>query len=435
MIEHHPYFKLPEDHNAKIWRFLTLAKFLSTLESRSLHFARSDQFEDPYEGAIPERVMDYARSFFHGLSPDNADSLAKEYLHVIDGLRLFSYLNCWHVNQAESDAMWRIYSHTTECVAIQSTVARLCDCLGNTDEKVFVGQVIYTDFETVPPDIFLNGLTPFIHKRSSFEYERELRALLWLNATDDPPKASPGEVGLTPGPLGRRLPVNLDVLIEEVVVAPFAPGWFVELVSDLVARYNAKWRLSHSRLYRPPNYRHQTSLDVPRTPHLTQNMIENLDRQHLLYTEASLKERERLAQRQHEAILQWYEETRGLLDSSEYVTKDGKTIRGRQALSAFAATVPTLSVDEISKSPMFQHVYLLSGRFDNLRIELCKSSIPGQEKKLLIKRVAFLYTDSMPVVQTALFKRQDFKDYTAGMVQAMGTQFVKFLSYMQTEGV
>ena len=41
---------LPED-SVKIWRFMDLPKFLSIIQTKTLYFARADQFEDPFEGA------------------------------------------------------------------------------------------------------------------------------------------------------------------------------------------------------------------------------------------------------------------------------------------------------------------------------------------------------------------------------------------------
>src|SRR5438105_7285171 len=42
----------PPKTNRTLWRYTDLTKLLSLLESRQLFFTRSDQFEDPYEGAL-----------------------------------------------------------------------------------------------------------------------------------------------------------------------------------------------------------------------------------------------------------------------------------------------------------------------------------------------------------------------------------------------
>jgi hypothetical protein len=46
-------FIKPDNKDAKIWRYMNFTKFVSLLKERSLYFARSDKFEDIYEGKAP----------------------------------------------------------------------------------------------------------------------------------------------------------------------------------------------------------------------------------------------------------------------------------------------------------------------------------------------------------------------------------------------
>ena len=48
----HPELKIPDNPDAKIWRYLDFTKFLSMLEDQSLYFCRLDVLakNDPYEG-------------------------------------------------------------------------------------------------------------------------------------------------------------------------------------------------------------------------------------------------------------------------------------------------------------------------------------------------------------------------------------------------
>jgi hypothetical protein len=81
----------------------------------------------------------------------------------------------------ESAAMWKIYTITKESIAIRSTFAKLRDRL---DENCFIGTVKYIDYET---DFFPHGnvLYPFVHKRKSFAYENEIRALTHVLPWDE----------------------------------------------------------------------------------------------------------------------------------------------------------------------------------------------------------------------------------------------------------
>jgi hypothetical protein len=94
------------------------------------------------------------------------------------------------MNESESAAMWRLYSQTTEAIAIVTTAARLHALVTKIDvnaqvasENKFipllaplVGIVKYANYETDAIPIG-NGYYPLFHKRSSFAHENEVRAL------------------------------------------------------------------------------------------------------------------------------------------------------------------------------------------------------------------------------------------------------------------
>ncbi len=73
VAEPHPEFVHPSDLKVKIWRFMSLAKFLSLLHTNSLYFSRSDKLGDPFEGSISLRDSEIERSI------SEEESLAKRY--------------------------------------------------------------------------------------------------------------------------------------------------------------------------------------------------------------------------------------------------------------------------------------------------------------------------------------------------------------------
>jgi hypothetical protein len=117
-------------------------------------------------------------------------------------LRSRIYLNCWCMSQHESTALWEIYAgREPQGVAIRSRYERLSESI--TDPRlVFIGRVKYIDFEAEAIADF-GGFSPFVHKRVSFDFEREIRAVYYLAPPDD-------------GPEGIQISVDLDRLIEEV---------------------------------------------------------------------------------------------------------------------------------------------------------------------------------------------------------------------------
>lgn len=235
---HHPVFTPPDDPTTKIWRHMDFTKFVSMLENEGLFFARVDCLDDPFEGSyargneairnlIPEEYR--AHPFVFGQMRSAAKWLSQRVV-----------VNCWHMSEYESAAMWKLYARTEEAICIQSTYERLRHCLPN---KVYIGQVKYIDYEReyIPEG---NLFWPFMHKRRSFEHERELRAVtvLW-----------PRESGALPES-GIWVRVDLNHLIEKIYVAPAAPPWFSDLASKVVARYALDKPVIQSSLNAEPFY-------------------------------------------------------------------------------------------------------------------------------------------------------------------------------------
>jgi len=152
--------------------------------------------------------------------------------------------------------MWKLYARSNEAVAIQSTYQLLHSCLPeNTD----VGQVRYIDYEQdyLAED---HEFRPYMHKRMSFEHERELRAMIYI-PSDDPNrylsiavKDREARVGEPVGDVGRAVTVNLNALIERVYVAPTSPTWFNDLVLKVMNKYELNKPLINSALDAKPMF-------------------------------------------------------------------------------------------------------------------------------------------------------------------------------------
>jgi hypothetical protein len=173
----------------------------------------------------------------------NPEVLTRHYLEQ----RRWMPVSCWHLNELESAAMWRLYLKSDEGVAIRSSFARLRDSVRDFAFPVFIGVVNYLDFAT---DRFREGISfaPLFHKRRSFDHERELRAMVWpFNPPDELPIAEIVRDG------GLYVPVDIGTLIEGVCVAPPAPGWFTDLVASITEHYGLSRNLvAQSGLVGPP---------------------------------------------------------------------------------------------------------------------------------------------------------------------------------------
>ena len=245
---------------------MDFAKFVSLLDTRSLYFTNLERLSDfdPFEGLYTRRNLE-AENFFKQLDyeaipeeqrkPGTAfadratfkmfqeNSPFSNLRTIGKAQRRITYVNCWHESAHESAAMWKLYLKSDEGIAIQSTVDRLKRSISEGKEfEIFIGEVVYVDFNSfaMPVD---NVLTPYIHKRQSFEHEHELRALIWGPAhgkmnLNDPEGA----------PLGLSIATDLDILVENIYASPMAEEWFVKLLSSVCSHYKLKREVVQSDL-------------------------------------------------------------------------------------------------------------------------------------------------------------------------------------------
>ncbi|WP_281637516.1 DUF2971 domain-containing protein [Flavobacterium marginilacus] len=227
MYLNNPNIKLPQDPDTIVWKYLDLSKFLDLLLSRKLFMSRSDKFEDQYEGTFSEPTFEEIKK----LSIDNPDFLNYYKTH-----REKVAVSSWHINEYESFAMWQIFTQNSEGLAIQSTVKRLQESLHpENNYKQYIGEVNYIDYkkEYIPfDDMFF----PFLFKRKSFQYEREVRII--TDVTDSNIKLNDG------------LKINIDIsqLIERIYIHPKSENWYKNLVIQLVKQLGFDFQIEKSDL-------------------------------------------------------------------------------------------------------------------------------------------------------------------------------------------
>ncbi|AFQ16480.1 hypothetical protein P9027_02030 [Bacillus thuringiensis] len=245
MFKQNLCFNTPRD-DTKIWRYMDFTKFVSMLELESLFFVRSDKFRDPFEGVFPKITDEILAQKYMGIRhPTKGYDVAEMHKRIFAKSRKFMTINCWHINEGESAAMWDLYLSSFEGVAIQSTVSSLKRSLENTEESICIGSVNYLDYQTdvIPID---NIYWPYICKRKSFAHEKELRAVHdtgFLNKF--------GTIDQEESPVKIGLPIKCDIhsLIENIYVSPNSPRWFEELVRSVCKKYGLDKEVFKSNLY------------------------------------------------------------------------------------------------------------------------------------------------------------------------------------------
>lgn len=246
MYRPHPCFQSPSDENIKIWRYMDFTKFISMLENKSLFLVRADRFEDPFEGSFPRSNRDQRIKYYNVPGGEEKDFLIN-FGAVAKLIKNSTMINCWHINDFESAAMWKLYLKSNEGIAIQSTFQRLCDCFNHFDNPdVHIGVVNYINYDSdqIPEG---NSFYPFLYKRKSFEHEHELRVIWTTFDGLNPSEAR--QVGI-----GAHFYVNLEILIEKIYIAPTAPAWFKELVTKMMSKYFLNKEVIQSSLDKEPFY-------------------------------------------------------------------------------------------------------------------------------------------------------------------------------------
>ena len=251
-------YKKPNDNDI-LWRYLSFSKFVSMLKNQTLFFARIDKFEDPFEGAkgIIENEPKWDEFY--------KDFLQKTITHPPKGIdwpyktqeqieaccasllndlkvsgeisRLHTYVNCWHKNDFESEAMWKLYCpDIKQGIAIKTTYGKLFNAL-NKKRYIQIGEIQYIDYTKR----LLEGDDAFWYKRKSFEHEKEVRAIIHHYQ------------GLEE-PVGLNITVPISDLIDAIYISPMAPQWFVEIVKDVSEKYGLAKPILQSQMSAKPFY-------------------------------------------------------------------------------------------------------------------------------------------------------------------------------------
>jgi hypothetical protein len=244
-------FKIPKNDDI-LWKFMDLPKFVSMLKTKSIFFTRADKFNDPFEGAkgllknkkrFDEIYLKYLLDISIKLSQDKNRTdkeLNEEAQKNLENIELQSFerktktgVSCWHENQFESEAMWKLYTSLDYGIAIKTTYKKLYDALGN-DPSIDIGRINYINFD----ETFSHLVDPFWFKRKSFAHENEVRAIIRQKQEIEG--------------FGKIVTVNLEILIDTIYVSPTAQSWFSELVIDIMEKYDLNKPISESSLNEKP---------------------------------------------------------------------------------------------------------------------------------------------------------------------------------------
>ena len=234
---------------ATLWRYMSFAKFSSLLDQKALFFSLVGDMEDNYEGFV-----------FPPMPREQEDRLLEAELLSYRLLREKAracLVSCWMETDYESGLMWKAYAGT-EGIAIRTTFQDLRESIRSIAElPVTFGQVEYVDFSQTEARRL--GWAPLFRKRMEYRDEGEVRAVL-----PGPPFLPDGFHKVSEVPTvrldldvaeqrGRYVPVNIDILVKEVVLPPHASPWFAEVVNSVVRRSPIRPQVTRSSIESAPH--------------------------------------------------------------------------------------------------------------------------------------------------------------------------------------
>jgi hypothetical protein len=233
-----------------ITRYMSFPKFVSFLKD-GLFIPNGKLFEDKWEGWLPIKIM--------------RKEAIKSYIETFHALAQWIYVSCWHKEECENYAMWKIYGQISEAVAIDTTMDKLkmaylndypntlaiLDEIDyalkeNQEQKYFSRVLRLINKKPIEVGIGQNyyHMKFFFFKDKGFDFEHEVR----LVALDESfnLKASNTKAGIY---VNFR---SVESFIQKVKISPTAPKWFEGLVSDLLKRYGIATKIEHSRFFEQP---------------------------------------------------------------------------------------------------------------------------------------------------------------------------------------
>lgn len=252
MYKQHGWVKPPKDANTPIIRYFRLNRFIDLLDSESLYFTRLSQFNDPYDGILPDGTKSLEKDHFTNL-PRNPEDDLTDFEMLMRSInrtnRYCTYASCWYGNKHESAAMWELYGN--QGIAIQSTFAGLRGSLSNTKDDVYIGEMTYFDFSAVQPPTYGNTLSAAYSKRIEYEYERELRAVI-VRTPEEWTHGDLSEELIARQPLGLRVPIDVGTLIQGIILAANTQVSALKVINDKLTSLGIVAPLKTSRLSEAP---------------------------------------------------------------------------------------------------------------------------------------------------------------------------------------
>ena len=236
-----------EEKSLRVWRYISLDKFLMMLSGNYLYFSKLLEMEDPHEGITTGKDRNlYSRMAmfnYKGYEEDGFSTLPDPGTYIKDFIDFYDshlihnyYVSCWHINESESMGMWDLYSGQGKGIAISSTIGKLENKCGlNGKNSYFSGIVRYGEdgdsLDSIHARVF--------RKREAFKHENEYRLIIYRDNI---------KIKLEDQPLGLLEEVDAIGCIDEILLGPRTPMNLVDAINNILLKFEVKIEAKRSKI-------------------------------------------------------------------------------------------------------------------------------------------------------------------------------------------
>ena len=247
-----------------MYRYLEIEQLIFLITEKSFPLSRMTLFNDPFEGSYPRKFIEIEKQDFkqtYGNSKpkdyrnDKENFIKNSKAMEYDWRRNF-FVSCWHANNSESEAMWRLYSNYKKGIAIQTDLNTLLNELPSEYDnqgfksKINIAEVKYIDFNNPKMNLFRFGFVEtYLLKRKAFDYEKEVRIFTHLGCG-----WGNKETGVVPEIENDVILLKLDLnkIIKKIIIAPNSPSWYRKLIMTILDKFDFDLEVENSSLAEKP---------------------------------------------------------------------------------------------------------------------------------------------------------------------------------------
>lgn len=207
------YFVQIKD-DVKIARYMSEKKFIKNLESESIWFSNTKQFEDNHERTLDAYKLKRMNRIIQKISDKTTDKCE-------------AFVSCWtNFEKGENAALWKIFDKNSDGVCIISTVGQLRTQLEKElPFKTVIEKVDYGEDACIPmlniDKVASNHIGREFLKIRPYFFEEEIRAVIYSKKDEK----------------GHDVKLDWKKITNKIIISPFAKDDQVKKLEEIINKY------------------------------------------------------------------------------------------------------------------------------------------------------------------------------------------------------